>query len=312
MPSPAEDPRHPIAAVARRTGLSQQILRAWERRYRVVVPQRTPTGRRLYTDRDLEVLTLLKRLTDAGYRVGSLQERTLPELREMVAAELGSGGRHATGPVPVAGDVAEMLDAALAAVTDLAPDRLEAVLRQAAIALPRPALRADLLHPLLDEIGRRWQHGELRIAHEHVASAVIRRFVLGLNPDQRTATRGRPVLAGTTPGQRHELGLLLAVSHVQDLGWDVLYLGSDLPVEEFVSSARQSAAVAVMLSLVYPAHDPLAAGAIRDLGSLLPSDCHLIIGGQAAATYADAVVAAGAHVVQEFSDLEIILHRLSA
>ncbi|HPF35708.1 MAG TPA: MerR family transcriptional regulator [Candidatus Krumholzibacteria bacterium] len=310
MSSPADEPRHPIAAVSRRTGLSQQILRAWERRYGMVVPQRTPTGRRLYTDRDLEVLALLKRLIDAGYRVGSLQQRTVPELREMVAEELGSAAPTRTAPA--SGDVAGLQQAALTAVSDMAPDRLEAVLRQAAIALPRPVLRAGLLHPLLDEIGRRWQKGELRIAHEHMASAVIRAFVLALNPERRTATHGRPVLAGTTPGQRHELGLLLAVSHVQDLGWDVVYLGADLPVEEFVSTARQCDAAAVLVSYVYPAHDPIAAGAIRDLGALLPADCTLIIGGQAAASYADAVVESGALLVGGYEDLDTALNRIPA
>lgn len=311
MSSPADEPRHPIAAVSRRTGLSQQILRAWERRYGTVVPQRTPTGRRLYTDRDLETLTLLKRLIDAGYRIGSLQDRTLPELRDMVAAELSSGVPAEPGR-PVDADARGLVEAALAATADLAADRLEAVLRQAAISLPRPTLRAEFLHPLLDEIGRRWQSGELRIAHEHMASAVIRAFLLGLHPERRVPTHGRAVLAGTVPGQRHELGLLLAISHIQDLGWDVIYLGLDLPVEEFVSSARQREAAAVLLSFVYPAHDPVAESAIRDLGELLPADCSLIVGGQAAASYADALVGAGAHLVRDYEDLDAALHRLTA
>lgn len=310
MSGPPDEPRHPIAAVSRRTGLSQQVLRAWERRYGTVVPQRTPTGRRLYTDRDLETLTLLKRLIDAGYRIGSLQDRTLTELRDMVAAELSSGAP--TDPErPADADARGLVDAALAATADLAADRLEAILRQAAISLTRPALRNEFLHPLLDEIGRRWQAGELRIAHEHMASATIRAFVLGLHPERRTTIRGRPVLAGTVPGQRHELGLLLTVSHLQDLGWDVIYLGLDLPVEEFVNSARQRDAAAVLLSFVYPAHDPLAEGAIRDLGELLPADCDLIVGGQAAASYADALVNAGAHLVRDSDDLDAALHRLT-
>lgn len=306
-----DEARHPIAAVSRRTGLNQQILRAWERRYGLVVPQRTPTGRRLYTDRDLEILALLKRLIDAGYRIGSLQDRTLPELRDMVASELRSGGDGATA-APRDGDATGLLDKALNAVASLAADRLEAVLRQAAIEMSRPALRSEFLHPLLDRIGDRWQTGDLRIAHEHMATAVIRAFVLGLHPERRTGSLGRPILAGTTPGQHHELGLLLSVSHILDQGWDVTYLGVDLPVEEFVNSARQLGAAAVLLSYVYPAGDPVADGAIRDLGSLLPADTALILGGQAAPSYAEAIVAAEAHLVNDFVSLDQVLRRLAA
>lgn len=308
--SQESDPRHPIAVVARRTGLSQQLLRAWERRYSLVVPQRTPTGRRLYSDRDLEALALVKQLVDAGYRVGTLQERSLPELRELAAEKLREGSTFARAPGGDADTVA-LLDQALAATSELDSARLSAVLREASVVLSRPALRSLFLHPLLLEIGHRWQTGELRIAHEHMATALVRSFLADLNKERRSVVGAGRLVAGTLPGQRHELGLLLAVSHVLDQGWDVVYLGADLPVEEFVSAARSGHATAVLLSLVYPAGDPATARAVQDLGDLLPADCTLIVGGQAVGSYAEAIVHAGAVAVADLDELEAALARLA-
>ena len=251
--SDQNEPRHPIAVVARRSGLSQQILRAWERRYNLVTPQRTPTGRRLYTDRDLEMLGLLKSLIDSGYRVGSLKERTLSELRDMATTELdASVSAPQAGPD---GDTKALLDEALDATAALDPERLEAVLQRASVALSRPALRSLFLQPLLTAIGMRWQSGELRIAHEHMASSLIHTFLASLNNRRRSPIGAPRLVAATLPGQQHELGLLLATSHVLDLGWDVIYLGADLPIEEIARRLTHIRKTAAGLGVRHP--DPL-------------------------------------------------------
>jgi len=308
--SDQNEPRHPIAVVARRSGLSQQILRAWERRYNLVTPQRTPTGRRLYTDRDLEMLGLLKSLIDSGYRVGSLKERTLSELRDMATTELdASVSAPQAGPD---GDTKALLDEALDATAALDPERLEAVLQRASVALSRPALRSLFLQPLLTAIGMRWQSGELRIAHEHMASSLIHTFLASLNNRRRSPIGAPRLVAATLPGQQHELGLLLATSHVLDLGWDVIYLGADLPIEEIASTALKHDVVAVLTSLVYPLADPRTSRDLEQLGSLLPRDCMLVAGGQAAPSYAEALIQAGAGVVDSLDSLESILQRISS
>ena len=300
-------PRHSIAVVSRRTGLSQLVLRAWERRYEAVVPGRTETGRRLYTDRDLEKLSLLRLLTEAGHRIGDIAGQDIPALRSLVSEMTPASVVSSPLPAPVRPtgreDVAELLDEGLAAVADLDANRLESVLARASVALSRPSLRNALLRPLIEEIGRRWSDGTLRIAHEHMSSAVIRSFISTQTP-LPTPVTGAPLLLVTTlSGQRHELGALLLATAVREAGWNALYLGPDLPAEEIAGAALKQGARGILLSMVYPQADPAAADQLRRLRHLVGDDLPLFVGGPAASSYAAVLAEIGAEQVSDEAEL---------
>lgn len=292
---PDTEPRHSIAVVSRRTGLSQLLLRAWERRYHTVMPGRTETGRRRYSDLDVERLQLLGRLTAADHRIGDVANLALADLRQLVAELPAAPAARVTpataGPAP---SVATLLQEALVAVAELNPAGLEDVLARAAMHLSRPALRQGLIQPLLEQVGDRWRDGSLRIAHEHMASTIVHAFLAAGNAAQ-VAEPGAPLLIVTAPSRnRHELGALLAASLGLELGWEVLYLGVDLPAEEIAAAARQRGARAVFLSLIYPASDPQVATQIELLRRLLGPDVGLLAGGGAAASYDAVLQRAGA------------------
>ena len=78
---------HPIRVVARRTGLTSHVIRVWEKRYGAVSPLRTPTNRRLYSDRDVERLQLLHRAILAGHSIGQIAQLPNERLRALVAAD---------------------------------------------------------------------------------------------------------------------------------------------------------------------------------------------------------------------------------
>lgn len=305
-------PRHPIAVVSRRTGLSQLVLRAWERRYGAVVPGRTDTGRRLYSDDDLEKLNLLRQLTQAGHRIGDLSEQPLEVLTELAAETLASLPAAAAAGERITGEVDVLLREAVAAVTALDAEHLGDVLQRAAIGLSKPVLRRDLIVPLLETVGEHWRTGVLRVAHEHMASAVIRSFLMTLNARHRPSP-GAPVLvAGTPQGQLHELGTLLGASHALEMGWDVLYLGADLPPEDLAAAAIGRQASALLISLVYPYGDPATATALDLLRNSLGPDTALIVGGAAASSYADTLARIGADVVGNQDELDAALRRALA
>ncbi len=298
----AREARHTIAVVSRRTGISQLLLRAWERRYGAVAPARTDSGRRLYSDRDLHKLQLLTRLTAAGHRIGDIANLRVAEL-EKLAAELAD-----LAPVPVKlpaiSEVDELLGAALQAVADLDAPRLEGLLARAAVALSRPVLRQDLLQPLLVEIGERWRDGTLRIAHEHMATGIVKAFLTGLTQG-RTGAPGAPALVVTTPaGHRHELGALMAASQALEAGWKVLYLGPDLPAEEIAAAVEAGEARAVLLSLIHPAADPATAAQLAALRRYLGSDVPVLVGGRAAPSYRQALDGIGATLVDSGEALD--------
>lgn len=301
--------RHSIAVVSRMTGLTQLLLRAWERRYAAVVPERTPSGRRLYTDADVERLRLLKRLTDSGHRIGDVANLPPGELFELV--------EKTPPPEPIATParplpaVDALLGSALQAVADLDARALEGVLDQAAVALSRPVLRRALIVPLLLEVGERWRDGSLRVSHEHMASAIVRSFLAGLNQG-RTAPPGAPVLVvGTPAGQMHELGALLASNQAVEAGLEPLYLGPNLPPDEIAGAALARGARAVLLSLVYPPADPATVEQLRVLRRLLGEEMPILVGGQATDSYAATLREIGAITIDTPESLDAQLKSIS-
>jgi len=138
----------------------------------------------------------------------------------------------------------------------------------------------------MERIGDLWQEGTLRPVHEHLASSIVRSFLGGFRGAYQIP-RGAPVIVLTTPvRQRHELGALMAASSAAAAGWEALYLGPDLPVEEIAAGAHQSGARVVGLSLSYPPDDPALAGELARLRRLLPPATRILVGGRAAAAYA--------------------------
>lgn len=304
-----ETPRHSIAVVSRRTGVNQLLLRAWERRYGVIVPGRTATGRRLYTDADIEKLLLLRQLTDADHRIGDVAHLPVLELRALAADTPAPPPRPAT-VAAAADDAGALLDRAIDAVRALDHAALERLLERAAVAMSKPALRRDLIVPLMVRIGELWRCGDLRVAQEHMASAIVRNFLTTMNARYPIPV-GAPTLIVATPvGQWHELGALMAASHALEAGWDVLYLGASLPAEEIAAAAASRRARAVLLSLVYPAADPTVDAELRQLRRLLEPDTVLLVNGQAAASHGPLLAELGARMIRDPDSFDHALNTL--
>lgn len=280
--SDALTPRHTIQIVARRTGLSPDILRVWEKRYAVVHPGRSDGAHRLYSDFDVRRLALLKRLTDAGHRIGQIAPLPVVELQHLVQEEVqyAAGAPLADGG---AGPPAALphLEACLAASRVLDQARLQFALESASIALSVPHLLEGVVAPLLYALGEDWQNGNGRVAHEHLASAAVR-ALLGRMRLEFAPYESAPELLLTTPaGQLHEIGALtIAVVASMD-GWRTTYLGPSLPAVEIAATARARAPRALALSMVYPADDPQLDAELRTLRRALP-DLPMLAGGRAA------------------------------
>lgn len=302
--------RHRIAVVSRMTGLTQLLLRAWERRYEAVVPARTPTGRRLYADAQVDRLRLLKALTDAGHRIGDVARLSGADLQELAEQTPPAAVIAAPPPVrPPAVDV--LLGSALQAVADLDARSLEAVLDQGAVALSRPVLRRALIVPLLLEVGERWREGSLRVAHEHMASAIVRSFLAGLNQGRQAAPGAATLVIATPAGQMHEMGAILVSNQVVEEGWEVLYLGPNLPAEEIAGATVGRGARAVLLSLVYPLADPATMEQLRQLRRLLGESTPIFVGGQAASSYSEVLVEIDAKLIDTPEQLSAQLRSIS-
>ena len=305
-------PRHPIQVVSRATGLSPDVLRAWERRYHAVDPGRTPGAHRLYSDSDIARLTLIRKALAAGRRIGFVARLPLEELEVLVAQDEAHplpGPLAPRRPVPPGAD-GSLLSRCFAAVERMDGPALERALTGASVTLTTPQMLEELLVPLLQEIGAGWRSGRIGIRHEHLATAAIRAWLVGARQAQAPAAHA-PVLVVATPGgQVHELGALMAALVAETAGWRVVYLGVDLPAEEIAAAARQESARAVALSLIYPPDDPRLPHELRRLRRLLPGGIALFVGGDAAAAYAGVLREIDARIVGSISELREALDTL--
>jgi DNA-binding transcriptional MerR regulator/methylmalonyl-CoA mutase cobalamin-binding subunit len=285
-------PRHPIRLVANRTGLTVDLIRAWEKRYHVVDPARSDTKRRLYSDYDIERLRLIRIAKQNGRRLADVAPLTLEALRDVVSEDSRYDQAQDnqaeiyrpswTSPLE-SSDTQDDIDAMLFAVQTMDQHRFDQLLQEGLVKQSLPAYLETVIGPLLREIGESTRLGKLRIAHEHMATAHLRTFIGALR-FRETYTGNEPKIVITTPtGQLHELGALMIAALVSVDGWLPVYLGPNTPADEIVACALQSGARVVSLSLTYPADDPRIPTELTRLRTQLDGKIPVFIGGSAAA-----------------------------
>jgi methanogenic corrinoid protein MtbC1 len=315
-------PRHPIGVVARRTGLKQDLIRAWERRYGAVEPGRSDTRRRVYSDDDIERLLLLRRVVSGGRAISQIAGLGNEELQALIEAEPASpySPRARPGSADDAADaqgpdgldeVAEgFLDRCMAAAQRLDVTEMERELERASVLFSRTHLIERVLSPLMARIGQLWHQGTLRPIHEHMASTVVRSFLGGMKGAYHPEVSAPHLIVTTPARQRHEIGALLAAATAAGEGWQVTYLGPDLPPEEIAAAARQTKARAVALSITYPPDDPLLGDDLRRLRRLLDPETALVVGGRSWPAYAPVLAEIGAFLVDDLGALRRGINKL--
>jgi DNA-binding transcriptional MerR regulator/methylmalonyl-CoA mutase cobalamin-binding subunit len=249
-----------------RSGVSVPLIRAWERRYGVVSPKRTPSGYRLYDDRAIATLARVRELTESGWTASEASraviegEVAVPSPRPQPATVINSAEAHAEATDLIT----RFVDSA--AAMDIAATG--AVLDEIFARGSYEAIVDDLLMPALIALGSAWSDGNLDVAAEHAASAAIHRRLSALY--EAAATVDDPlVVVGLPPGSRHELGALSFAVALRRRGVGVLYLGPDVPVASWVHVIEQNRARVAVMSVVQDVDRGSAldvANALRDIG----------------------------------------------
>lgn len=295
-----------IQLAAKKSGVSPHVIRIWEKRYRAVEPHRSGTNRRLYSEREIGRLRLLRAAVHAGHRIGNIAQLPDEQLRDLAAEPAPAETPAAVSP-PVPHDAVR---AGLDAVRALDEADLEAVLEQGLVAFGGHGLLANLVGPLAEQIGQEWRDGRLTAAHEHFATAGVRTFLLRrFRPFPAAADTPR-LIAVTPAGQMHELGAVIVAAAANDIGWNAVYLGASLPAAEIAGAALQRNARAVALSIVYPPDDPHLGGELAALRKHLPASIPILVGGRAAESYAAQLAAVGAVHIADLRRLYEVLDTL--
>ena len=297
---------HPIGVAAKRTGISTHLIRMWERRYSAVSPERTDTGRRLYTDEEIERLTLLHRATVEGQSIGSIAGLPNEQLRELVGTQTLALDEAVGRPV----DAEQHIKLCLQAMQNLDAGNLEVHLLRASVTLGQRAFLEQMLHPLLERTGEMWSNGALRVVHEHLASAVIRSLLGSINTSMSNLASA-PLLLSTTPvGQQHEFGALMASVTAAAAGWRTIYLGANMPAEDIVEAANSSGAAAIALSLVYSDDDHRIPSELRKMTQMTAGKIPVLVGGRSALSYQGVIEEIGAYRITSLEDLRVKLEEI--
>ena len=255
------DDRWRIKEFAALVGVQEPTLRAWERRYHLLQPERSDGGYRLYSPADAR-------------RIRSMQAHMARGLAAAQAAALAvnESGHEIVAP----SDPRELIDGLLAATAAFDATRFDALL-DAAFRTGTVAAIRDVVLPVLVEVGRCWERGELTVGHEHFASHLIERRLLSTARGWESA-RGPLALLACAPGERHTLGLVCFGLALADRGWRIAYLGADTPVDQVAEMSASLIPTAVVICSLDPAHVLGDADAIAELGRRH----HTILAGSAA------------------------------
>ena len=233
-----------IGELARRTGVSADLLRAWERRYALLTPERTTGGYRLYSADDEARVRSMR-----GHLAQGLSAAEAARLvREATAGAVQNGA-----PADLAAALWSALDSFDDAGAQAAFDRLVATFSTETVA-------ETAIPPYLRTLGERWRDGDASVAQEHFATGLLRARLLGLARGWDRGGGPRALLACPS-GERHDLGLIILGLALRDRGWRVTFLGPDTPIKTLAAAADQLAPDVVVLSSL--TREPLVAAAAQ-------------------------------------------------
>ncbi len=270
-----------IKQAAAMSGVGAPLIRAWERRYRVVSPQRTASGYRLYDDATVDRLRAMRALIAAGWSAAQAAQGLLDgelAVEEWAGRAVGGGLDARRGRGQADDDLgAALVDAA--AVYDTSG--VEAALDEMFARGSFEAVVDDLILPAAVALGEAWAAGRVDVAGEHMASAAItRRLAMAYTAASRAGDAAQ-ILVGLPPDSRHELGALAFAVALRRRGIGVLYLGADVPIASWVDAATRTGVRAAVVGAI--THDDVpAADAVCDALRAARPELIVAIGGRAA------------------------------
>jgi DNA-binding transcriptional MerR regulator len=304
---------HPIQVVARRTGLTADVIRVWERRYSVVNPKRATNRRRLYSDEDVEKLNLLRRAISVGRRIGDVATLSIQELQDLVNTDESAAARIPVAKIeqrPSTGSVMEYFDDCLDAINRLDSQDIYRSLSDASKSLGIIFLLEDLLRPLVSHIQDECRRGALRDTHYAIAIYSIRGFLSSLVMNEPYVESEYKLICASPAGQVSDIAALRLAAASKSNGWQAIFLGMYGSVDEIIYTQRISNAQLIAIGITRPADDPLLPNQLRRLRNQLDNSIEIAITGSGAAAYFDVLQEIQANFIQTISELYLLLDRV--
>lgn len=276
-----------VKTICQLTGLNEHTLRAWERRYQVVTPERMDNGRRVYSLDDLEKLKLITLLVRKGFLIGNIATSAIAELCNLVNDAKPIPGEEALS----LGRAADYLEKLKAHLNEYDLLNLHSLLQRARAEHGLKAFLLDIVLPLVNELSEGVARGSFGIGQEHAFSSIIRSELTQLLyfltqshalPFHQKQEAAKIFAIATNEGNLHEFGALISAVICAYHGYPVYYFGANIPAGALAQAAKAVGANCILLGLpsftLMPSQviDHYIAGVKAEMATM----CQLWVGGQ--------------------------------
>ena len=276
-----------VKTICQLTGLNEHTLRAWERRYQVVAPDRLGNGRRVYCLSDLEKLKLVTLLVRKGFLIGNIASGSIESLSALVndaqsiATEQTGGQKRAL----------EYLSKLKQYLCDYDLLTMQSVLQQSRMELGVKVFLSELILPLMREVGEAFTAGDIGIGQEHAYTSIVRSELTQLlylftqthsHPGHKREESVKIFAIGTNEGNLHEFGALISAVYCALHGFPVYYFGANMPAHAMAQAAEAVGANCILLGLPSMTLMPpqVIDRYVQELKANMPAICQLWVGGQ--------------------------------
>jgi MerR family transcriptional regulator, light-induced transcriptional regulator len=314
----ADVPLFNTKAVVQQTGITAPTLRAWERRYLILSPERASNDYRLYSERDIAVIRWLKDRVDTGMSIS----QAVALLRHL---EKEDGERERTAPLvqepdanveidvpPAIYSMSSVQERLLSAFSALDETTASQLIASMLAIYPIEQLCAELITPALWEIGRRWEQGELSVTIEHFASAFFHGVLTNLFHATPINKKRPLVMICCAPGEAHELAPLMLALLLRRAGLRVAFLGQNIEIASFFQTARQLSPALICVSMTLVAFIEGVAELGQKLQHLPQPRPIFIFGGQAFEQHTDLIArVSGVYVHGDMQTIIATLRRMA-
>ena len=239
----SKKPLFNLSMVLQETGIKADTLRAWERRYQLPTPSRSEGGHRLFSAYDIETIKWLQSRQQEGMRIS----QAVDYWQELISAGLdpleeGPQENQVSRETPFLDSMLQPLDSLrrqwIESALNFNQDQALKLLDGAFVQFPWEMVGEDLIFSGLSEIGKRWYQGEITVQQEHFASELVLRKLATLINEAPTPYHPQRVVMGTPPGEFHTIALSMINLLLRYRGWNVTYLGADVPVARLEESLQ--------------------------------------------------------------------------
>ena len=301
--------KHPIQIVSRRTGLSADVIRAWERRYKAVKPSRSSNGRRLYSDNDVKKLMLLQRIISGGRRIGDIAKLNVKTLEDLVESdESATVIKSSLANRPSTGSVMESFDGCIEAIGELDANKLINLFEVAYQELGPVFLLEDLFAPLVQHVRDECKLGTFRQSQEKFVVELMQSFLL-MNSTKSNKSLNNKILIISPISHNDNLSMLRLSLVCEDSDWMPVYIGTSISADEILFSYEQGRCNLLMVVIDPNGNQQFLPNELRKIRSLIKDD-EILIFGETTSSYQDVIKETGFTAINNIGELRLALDRL--